>query len=307
MLTQDILSETFNPELEEAVSRRGFLGGAVGAAVTAAGIGQAKAAPFQRNSSGQMLTQVRINGEGPFRFILDTGANVTCVSQRIVNQLDLEPISSGETVVGNEGRSQARRVLLPNVEVAGVQRDQINALVMASNQFDAGTHGILGADSFSGQRVVFDIQQNEYHVGPSGDPSENFVIVQGELRRRHILFVNVEINGHRVPAMVDTGAEMTFVNPSLMQLAGLPRIREITTRAQMQGDRNAIREVGTAIESINFGPVQTERVEAHGTIIPVFRNREGQETPGLLIGMNVWRGYSQIAIDYERSQLQIAR
>lgn len=290
--------------LSEVMSRRGFLGGAAATAAVGAA-GRAQATPFERNASGQMLTQVTIGGQGPFRFILDTGANSTVISSRIASQLNLRPVETGETVVGNEGRSQAQRVVLTNVQVGGVQRDQINAIVFPSNQFDAGTHGILGADSFSGQRILFDIRNRQYHLGPSGDPPENFTVVQGEIRRRHILFVTVGIEGHQIVSMVDTGAEMTFVNPTLMQLAGLPTIREVMNRDS--SDRNATREVITAIPSIDFGSFRTGRVEAHGTTLPIYRSREGQETAGMLLGMNIWQDYSQVAIDYERAQLQVAR
>jgi predicted aspartyl protease len=48
-----------------------------------------------RDRNEHMLAPVTINNQGPFNFLLDTGANISCVSNRLMQKLDLK--SGGET------------------------------------------------------------------------------------------------------------------------------------------------------------------------------------------------------------------
>jgi predicted aspartyl protease len=57
-----------------------------------------------------LIVPVHLNGQGPFRFVLDTGATLTCVEQRIARQLEL-PEARGVTGVG-AGVGAAGRVQL---------------------------------------------------------------------------------------------------------------------------------------------------------------------------------------------------
>ncbi|MDB5422770.1 MAG: hypothetical protein JWQ29_186, partial [Phenylobacterium sp.] len=48
-----------------------------------------------RDRYEHMLAPVSINGQGPFQFLMDTGANVSCVSRALADRLELTPGPSG--------------------------------------------------------------------------------------------------------------------------------------------------------------------------------------------------------------------
>jgi len=49
------------------------------------------ALPTTRDHIGRVLVPVTINGHGPFRFIVDTGANHSTIAPRTVQTLGLTP------------------------------------------------------------------------------------------------------------------------------------------------------------------------------------------------------------------------
>src|SRR5688572_4325632 len=46
----------------------------------------------RRDRYEHMLAPVQINDQGPFHFLLDTGANVSCVSHALMERLDLKSV-----------------------------------------------------------------------------------------------------------------------------------------------------------------------------------------------------------------------
>jgi len=50
-----------------------------------------------KDAAGRAVALININGQGPFRFIIDTGANRSVLSQALATRLGLAP--SGEDVV----------------------------------------------------------------------------------------------------------------------------------------------------------------------------------------------------------------
>src|SRR5262245_10659337 len=55
------------------------------------------AAATSKDTAGRAVALININGQGPFRFIIDTGANRSVLSQALATRLGLE--HSGEDVV----------------------------------------------------------------------------------------------------------------------------------------------------------------------------------------------------------------
>src|SRR5262245_22989425 len=52
--------------------------------------------PTRSDRLGRVVAPVIVNGQGPFRFIVDTGANRSAVSQALADQLGLTPNGVGD-------------------------------------------------------------------------------------------------------------------------------------------------------------------------------------------------------------------
>ena len=132
--------------------------------------------PVRTTSSGFLSGEVRVEGiEQPLNFIIDTGASITVVSEKLVEQEDLaayvEPTRM--RVFGAAGVSEdVKRVLLPRVALGSFAREQVSAAVldMESLNETAGfaQTGILGGNFLRHFRLSFDFQRGVIRLEPLG-------------------------------------------------------------------------------------------------------------------------------------------
>ncbi len=98
---------------------------------------------------GVMTTpKVYVNGKGPYRFLVDTGASVTSLSERLAQQLALKTqLDPTLRVAGLGGQTVARRSQLERLNLQTLQFSKLNVLVVNSPVFQTvGIDGIIGQD-----------------------------------------------------------------------------------------------------------------------------------------------------------------
>lgn len=113
---------------------------------------------------GVMTTQVKINGQGPFSFLLDTGADTMVLSERLASRLSLNSTTAKKVEVrgfcGNESgkQTQLKRVSLQQHEVA-----QLDAVILENRVLD-----LLGVEGIVGQNFLTQYQQH-WQFGPPNE------------------------------------------------------------------------------------------------------------------------------------------
>lgn len=144
--------------------------------------------PVRTTSSGFLSGEVRVEGiERPLNFIIDTGASITVVSEKLVEQEDLashlEPTRM--RVFGAAGVSEdVKRVLLPRVALGSFAREQISAAVLDMESLNETTgftqSGILGGNFLRHFRVSFDFQRGVIRLEPLGKTAKSSDSVRAE-------------------------------------------------------------------------------------------------------------------------------
>ena len=130
--------------------------------------------PVRTTSSGFLSGEVRLDGiDRPLNFIVDTGASVSVVSERLVAEEDLTtyiaPIRM--RVYGAAGiADDVKTVLLPKVMLGSIAREHISAAILDMEPVNetAGftQNGILGGNFLSHYRVSFDFQRAVIKLEP---------------------------------------------------------------------------------------------------------------------------------------------
>ena len=136
---------------------------ALAAAGTAAG-----AVPFQLADTGTVMVPAFVNGQGPHRFLLDTGAAGTAVSGPLAAVLGLPPVARTVVVTpaGDETRVVAR---IGSLAVGHAEASGIQATVLPRGGLPRGAAGILGQDFLARFDYTIDYRRRLLVWGPAGD------------------------------------------------------------------------------------------------------------------------------------------
>lgn len=266
------------------------------------------AAPTRLDRSGRVLAAVLINGRGPFRFILDTGANRSAISPRVVEVLGLE--SADGDVVGVHGVTGSAAMPVVRVDTlrAGdIVLEDVRLPVLTSQVF-ADADGILGVEGLQHARVDVNFTSDRVNIGhsPRRRAPEGFVTMPVRLEKNGLMLVNGRVGGVRVQIIIDTGAERSLGNVPL-QTALLHRVsRRHRVQTNVYGVTPDVR-TGTSFlaPTISIGSTRLRNLPVTFDDLHVFNVWGLDEEPALLLGMDLLGTLERFIIDYPRQEFQI--
>ncbi|MBW4680166.1 MAG: retroviral-like aspartic protease family protein [Microcoleus vaginatus WJT46-NPBG5] len=104
-----------------------------------------------KGKMGVMTAQVEINGQGPFTFLLDTGADLSVVSDRLAGKLSLDLANAKDIEVqGFCGTEAGKQTTLPQFSLREHQVSNLDAVILKSDVLDLlGVEGIIGQNFLS--------------------------------------------------------------------------------------------------------------------------------------------------------------
>jgi predicted aspartyl protease len=263
--------------------------------------------PTQEDRMGRVVAPISVNGQGPFRFIVDTGANRSVVSTGLAQALGLTPSGTGE-VHSVHGVSIAPLVQVNSLQYGGLSLSTA-AMPMLQGAVLAGEQGLLGVDGMRGRRLRMDFERNciEIIASEGARRLRGWATIRGELRFGHLVVVPGSINGVRVNLLVDTGSDSSLANIALRDALNA-RVRnrrriEIVV-AHTAGDR-VVLENAIFIQRMSMGELEVRNITAFVGDFHIFHLWGLIDQPTLLIGMDVLSQARGLAIDYARGTVHL--
>lgn len=262
-----------------------------------------------RDRNEHMLAPVTINDQGPFDFLLDTGANISCVSHRLVERLDLKAAETARvhTVVGVRERPM---VTLDRLQVGPRDRRKVRAPALPIKGWNVD--GILGVDWLKGQRLVLDFRNSKLEITRSQqDQDEAGRVVVVPARRKHgqLTIVDADLSGKRISAILDSGAQATLCNRKLRDLVHDQEVRRGRAEAPQMVRMETVAGEGFVGESIflpflRLGGLHLGNVPVLYAEMHVFDIWGLKDTPALVLGMDLLSQFEQVALDFGRSRVR---
>jgi predicted aspartyl protease len=267
------------------------------------------AIPALRDRVGRLVAPVFVNGRGPFRFMLDTGASNSAITTALADKLGLVPnLSARASVQGVSGR-----VIVPTVYIqeltAGAIKLKSLALPLLTGSAIEDFDGVLGVDGFAGMCITADFIRDRVliHQSSGRQPSRSSVVLQGKLVSHRLLVVDARVGGVKIKAVIDTGASHTLGNPAL--LAALSKHRSFTRRTVIASvaDTTATLQNGEMhiTPQMDFGGASVRGADVTFSDFAIFKTFGLSEQPAVLIGMDVLGTLGEMTIDYRRQELQL--
>jgi len=253
-----------------------------------------------------MIAPVNINEKGPFRFIIDTGANTSCVSQDLASRLVLAPgpPKRVHTVVGARERPS---VMIDRLQIGDRSRRRITAPAIPLRGID----GILGIDWLKGQRLEMRFRDKSLNITSSraDDATADTVIVPARRRMGQLTIIDADLGDQPISAIIDSGAQTTLCNTPLRNLV----VQKERRRGQIETHLKVGLETiaGEAFSGelmylpfLRLGGLRLGNVQVIHANMHVFALWGLQKTPAMLIGMDLLTQFNMVALDFGRSQVR---
>jgi hypothetical protein len=264
----------------------------------------------------RMSVSVHLNGKGPFAFVIDTGANRSVVCEEVAAYCRL-PAAGSAPVHGIIGSEPAGLVKVDRMRVGQVISSGLRLPVVARSR--VGADGLLGVDVLRGRRIVLGFRDQSFQIEPSGTGAEigrgggsrlsepnGPVTVPARFRSGQLVIVDAEAAGRGVTAFLDSGSQVTVANRALRDLAMAAR-PELESRIIHSGLVSATGQRAAA----EFAPLPGLRLGGQGLGGPlvaysdlhIFELWKLQQTPTVLIGVDILRRFDRVAIDFGRKNV----
>ncbi|MDZ4777839.1 MAG: retroviral-like aspartic protease family protein [Alphaproteobacteria bacterium] len=266
------------------------------------------AAPTTTDGIGRIMAPVWLNGRGPFLFIVDTGANRTVLSPETARQLGIGVGAGDRAVVhGVTGSELAPIARVSELRIGRIVRRNVDMPVVSS-RVHAEADGMLGADNLAGTRLSVDFRRNRIDISDSRNaparPRES-TSLPAEMRFGLLPLVRGRVGGVQVEAVVDTGAERSIGNSAL-------RAALVAGRAHTRSEGRTIvfGAVGPSVMAdvlwvprLRVGAGNITKMQLLFADTHVFRIWRLEQTPALLLGMDVIGQLDAITIDYRLNRV----
>ena len=170
--------------------------------------------PMQ-DRGGRPVVDVKINGKGPYRFVLDTGAVTTVVSDELSRELSLTPPAGVQVASVGDGPAPAI-VVIHDLRIGKVMLEGMIAAAMPLGGLLKGEdapRGILSAASFPGCLLTYDYPGKRILIKRGALKADDSRSIFQYTEDQILPTVPLRIAGHDMQVHLDTGSAFGLTLP----------------------------------------------------------------------------------------------
>ncbi len=267
------------------------------------------AAPTRLDRIGRVMTHVMVNGKGPFRFVIDTGASRSTLAPHLARALNLQH-SVGRNVMlnGVTGAAEVPTVAVDSIEI-GALRFVKQDLPVIFTSIMGNADGILGVAGFQDQRIDVDFKRDRVSVLESSGRRPHYSMVTARATRNinGLMIVDVRIGRRiRAKAVIDTGAERSLGNLALQNAMNKGRKKRDPVSAVVHGATPDIADGDVQeIREATIGDMTLSNLAVIFADFHVFKLWGLDQEPAMLIGMDMLGVLERLVIDYRRNEVSM--
>lgn len=268
------------------------------------------ASPTRLDHIGRVTVMVTVNDRGPFRFIVDTGANYSTVSPRLLTELGLQAKPGSSILVdGITGSAQVPAVSIRKLQAGSLVIDNMRLPIVWAPLM-AGADGILGVANLTNEKLLVDFEHNSVQISrPTHTALPRGVTrVVAKRIRGGLMSIPGTVGGVHVLAIIDTGSERTIANSALREalLARSHHGEKSGQSVPVYGATTDV-EIGDLDVSplIDLGPIRIGRVNLVYGHFHIFEVWNIADRPAIVVGMDILGTVSSFTIDFRQAQLLI--
>jgi predicted aspartyl protease len=256
-----------------------------------------------REEETRLSVDVRVNGRGPYSFIVDSGADTSAVGLRLARDLEL-PLGTPVVLNNMTDRNLVDRVKVAELSVGPSAAHDLQ--LPALREQDIGGAGMLGIDALRRQRLMLDFEKRLIKVEDAAKPVKILpgdIVVTARLQRGQLILTEVKVGGLSLDAVVDTGSEITIGNTAL-------RDKLIRRHAKLE-KVSVIGVTGKSMDmlighipELRLGSVTLTNVPMAFADVPPFEVFGLSGQPALLLGTDLLETFRRVSLDFRARKVR---
>lgn len=263
----------------------------------------------------RMTVEVFVEEHGPYRFVVDTGANRSVLSADVASDLGLK--TTGDAMVhGIAGVLPSRTAVIRKLAIGDLVTRRVRMPVLPRQYL--GADGLLGVDVLVNRRATLNFGEQTFtlassersptlsrqaptRIAPGAGQTE--VVVPARHRFGQLTIVDAEMGGVKLTAFLDSGAESTVGNTALYRaLKGSPgaigdrpmQVELVSATGQLVAGELA------SVPPLRLGGVRLGNLYCVFADLHTFKIWQLDDRPALLVGVDVMRHFDSIELDFDR-------
>ncbi|MFL6830277.1 MAG: retroviral-like aspartic protease family protein [Sphingomicrobium sp.] len=257
-----------------------------------------------RKIETRLSVQVRVNGSGPYNFIVDSGADTSVVGLRIARELQL-PLGTPAILNGMTSRNLVDRVRVAELTLGPTAIRDLQ--VPALREVDLGGDGMIGIDALVQQRLLMDFEKRLIKVEDARIPERHYpneIVIVARRQRGQLILTHVQAAGLPLDAVIDTGSQITIGNLALRDKL-IRRNRDKFVTIPVTGVTGQTVDLQVArIAELQLGPVIIRDVPMAFADVPPFTLFGLSREPALLLGTDLLESFRRVSLDFRARKVR---
>jgi predicted aspartyl protease len=257
-----------------------------------------------RKLRSRMTVEVGVNGTGPYRFVVDSGADTSVIGKRLADALTL-PAGRPALLNTMTDSSQVERVLVGSLQIGSSAFRDLELPRLAEQ--DIGATGMIGLDALANQRLMLDFDRRKISVDDASSPAPRMdgeIVVVARLKRGQLILTQVRANKLALDAVIDTGSEISIGNKALRDQV-VRRSRSQLQKVEIIGvtGKPAMLELAV-IDELRIGSITLSNVPIAFADVPPFEVFGLNQRPALLLGTDLMENFRRISLDFRARKVR---
>ena len=261
-----------------------------------------------RFAQGRLTVPVRINGRGPLRFMVDSGADRTVIGAASARLLAL---AADDSVILHS-TTGTERVDTVHVERLTIGTSEIrNIRAPALPEQFIGAQGLLGIDALADQRLVLDFEKKRIVVqdtrggAPSPPTSSDEIVVVARRRNGQLILTEASAGHVGIYAIVDSGSEVTVGNEALRNRIFTGRRPPVATSIEIVSVTGGVaRADNILLPEVRIGSITLRGVPIAFFEAPPFALFGLSHQPAILLGTDILRAFARVSLDFRARKVR---
>lgn len=250
----------------------------------------------------RLTVAITIAGQGPFDFLIDTGAQATVLSRELADRLQLNDRMPA-MLIGLASQMPTETVAVDGLMLGRHNFNVAMAPLLDAEDLGIGVDGILGLDGLQRRRVLIDFVKRRIDVADADELGGNRgyeIVVKARRRLGQLIITDARVDGVRTAVLVDTGAQASVINRALVD-----RLRTRARATTQLTDVNGTQIEGPlhVLRSFQIDDLSISDIPAFVVDSPAFRALGIDDKPAMILGMRELKLFRRVAIDFETRRI----